>query len=71
MNEYLQRLLTTSLNSYSIVVMDSKDLGSKPVTEETIGEYIKRSSAELIILMQIQGRSASFTVIKDNRQDRH
>lgn len=37
------------------------------MTDQDAQDYVKNSKAMIIILMQVQGRSASFTVVKDQR----
>lgn len=69
MSQYLQRLLGPGFeNKYSITVIDSTDINKAGLSEDMAKKYILASKANLIIVLETEDRSASFTVVKDSRE---
>lgn len=70
MGQYLTRLLgPKAMQTFRITVIDQKDLNSMGLTEEMAKDYIKKSQAKVIVVMEGDQRTASFTVVKDSRLD--
>lgn len=68
LNQYLLKLLGSNFSQqFNTKVIDSNDISEKPLTDADAQQYVHNSQAQVIILMQIQGSSASFTVVKDQR----
>jgi hypothetical protein len=69
LSEYLTRTLGAYYASqYNIMVIDSLDINKVGLSEEMAKNYIAKSQAPVIIVMETQDKAASFTLVKDARQ---
>lgn len=50
------------------MVIDSLDINKVGLSEEMAKNYIAKSQAPVIIVMETQDKAASFTLVKDARQ---
>lgn len=69
LSEYLTRTLGAYYASqFNIMVIDSLDISKVGLSEEMAKNYISKSKAPVIVVMETQDRAASFTLVKDARE---